>query len=41
VRDVLAGDGMQPLRLTFDEFVRFVIDEAHRATRIISAPPPS
>lgn len=40
VRDVLARDGMQPLSLTFDEFVRFVIDETHRATRIISAPPP-
>jgi tripartite-type tricarboxylate transporter receptor subunit TctC len=35
VGNVLAGHGMQPLRMTRDEFRRFVDDEARRAARII------
>jgi tripartite-type tricarboxylate transporter receptor subunit TctC len=41
VREVLAGHGMLPMSLTSDEFVRFVIAETDRATRIISAPGPT
>jgi tripartite-type tricarboxylate transporter receptor subunit TctC len=35
VGDILAAHGMQPLRITREEFRRFVQDEAHRAARII------
>lgn len=41
VRDVLARHGMLPMNLTSDEFVRFVIDETHRARRIIPAGRPA
>jgi tripartite-type tricarboxylate transporter receptor subunit TctC len=41
VRDVLAGHGMLPMNLTSDEFVRLVIDETHRARRIIPAGRPA
>jgi tripartite-type tricarboxylate transporter receptor subunit TctC len=41
VREELAAHGMLPMSLTSDEFLRFVIDETHRATRIISAPRPA
>jgi tripartite-type tricarboxylate transporter receptor subunit TctC len=35
VGDILATHGMQPLRMTRDEFRRFVDDEGRRAARII------
>jgi tripartite-type tricarboxylate transporter receptor subunit TctC len=38
VSDILATHGMQPLRMTREEFRRYVDDEARRAARIIRAP---
>jgi tripartite-type tricarboxylate transporter receptor subunit TctC len=35
VGDILVAHGMQPLRMTRDEFRRFLDDEARRAARII------
>jgi tripartite-type tricarboxylate transporter receptor subunit TctC len=39
VHDWLATHGMDPMTMTPEAFGRFVIDETHRAAKIINAPP--